>query len=139
MIGTDELKQRIVEANKEELLEKSGLDKFTFDDIIDAFKEPLRDIRESYDSVQLRSDIKHLEDLKIGDELMGTVRNVVDFGVFVDCGVKYDGLVHLSKMSDKYIKHPSELVSVGDTVKVYVSGVDLVKHKLALSMLKNKI
>lgn len=106
---------------------------------MDAFKEPLRDIRDSYDSVQLRSDIKHLEDLKIGDELMGTVRNVVDFGVFVDCGVKYDGLVHLSKMSDKYIKHPSELVSVGDTVKVYVSGVDLVKHKLALSMLKNKI
>ena len=139
MIGTAELKQRIVEANKEELLEKSGLDKFTFDDILDAFKEPLRDIRDSYDSVQLRSDIKHLEDLKIGDELMGTVRNVVDFGVFVDCGVKYDGLVHLSKMSDKYIKHPSELVSVGDTVKVYVSGVDLVKHKLALSMLKNKI
>ena len=135
-IGTDMLKQKIDNADKGELLKASGLDQYTFNDILDAFKEPLRDIRDNYDSVELRSDIKHLEDLKIGDELMGTVRNVVDFGAFVDCGVKYDGLVHLSKMSKKYIKHPSELLSVGDKVKVYVCGIDLEHHKLSLTMIK---
>ena len=138
-LGTQELKDKIDSADKLELLNKSGLDKYTFNDILDAFKEPLRDIRDDYESPTLRSDIKHLEDLQIGDELIGTVRNVVDFGCFVDCGVKYDGLVHLSKMSDKFIKHPSELVSVGDQVKVYVIGIDLQKHKLSLSMIKSKI
>ena len=138
-LGTQELKDKIDSADKLELLNKSGLDKYTFNDILDAFKEPLRDIRDDYESPTLRSDIKHLEDLQIGDELTGTVRNVVDFGCFVDCGVKYDGLVHLSKMSDKFIKHPSELVSVGDQVKVYVIGIDLQKHKLSLSMIKSKI
>lgn len=138
-IGSNELKEKIESSNLVELQKESGLDQYTFNDIIDAFKEPLRDIREEYDSVELRDDIKHFEDLKFGDELMGTVRNVVDFGAFIDCGVKYDGLVHLSKISDKYIKHPSEVLSVGDKVKVYVCDVDLVKHKLALSMIKNKI
>lgn len=135
-IGTNELKEKIETADRSELLKASGLDQYTFNDILDAFKEPLRDIRDNYDSVELRSDIKHFEDLKIGDELMGTVRNVVDFGAFVDCGVKYDGLVHLSKISTKYIKHPSEVLSVGDKVKVYVCGIDLEKHKLSLTMIK---
>ena len=137
-LGTVEAKKKIDSANRLELLAKSELDKYTFDDILDSFKEPLRDIRDDYETPLLRSDIRQLEDLKVGDELTGTVRNVVDFGCFVDCGVKYDGLVHLSKMSNKYIKHPSELVSVGDQVTVYVIGVDLIKHKLALSMVKGK-
>lgn len=135
-LGTNELKEKIEKANFDELLEKSGLDKYTLSDILDSFKSPLRDIRDSYEGPVLRSDIRSLEDLKIGDELVGTVRNVVDFGCFVDCGVKYDGLVHLSKMSDKFVKHPSDIVSVGQQVKVYVIDVDLKKHKLALSMIR---
>ena len=80
----------------------------------------------------------HFEDIKIGDELDGTVRNVVDFGVFVDCGVKYDGLVHISKMSTNKVNHPSDLVGVGDSVHVYVIDIDYNKHKMALSMVKQK-
>ena len=80
----------------------------------------------------------HFEDVKIGDEFDGTVRNVVDFGAFVDCGVKYDGLVHISKMSEQRVNHPSDILGVGDTVHVYVIDIDYDKHKMALSMVKNK-
>lgn len=135
-LGSEEIKKKIDSANKGELLTKTGLDKYTLEDILDAFKSPLRDIRDTCDGVELRSDIRNLEDLKIGDELTGTVRNVVDFGCFVDCGVKYDGLVHHSKMSKSYVKHPADLVSVGQKVKVYVIDVDLKRHKLSLSMVK---
>ncbi len=136
LLGSKEIANKIDSANKSELMEKTGLDKYTLDDILDSFKSPLRDIRDTCDSVELRSDIRHFEDLKIGDELTGVVRNVVDFGCFVDCGVKHDGLVHLSKMSPNYVKHPSDLVSVGEKVKVYVIGIDLGRHKLSLSMIK---
>lgn len=136
-LGTKEMKEKVLNANKQELKNKLGIDEYTLNDILDAFVAPMRDVRESYQAPKLRSDILHFEDLKIGDELEGTVRNVCDFGAFVDCGVKYDGLVHLSKMSTKYIKNPSEVVKVGDLVKVYVIDIDYNRHKLALSMIKN--
>ena len=138
MLGTDEIKEKIDNLNKDELVTKLKVDKFTLEDILEAFKAPLRDIRDTYDGLKLRSDIMHFEDVKIGDEFDGTVRNVVDFGAFVDCGVKYDGLVHISKMSEQRINHPSDILGVGDTVHVYVIDIDYDKHKMALSMVKNK-
>jgi uncharacterized protein len=111
---------------------------YTLNDIIEAFKAPLRDIRDDYEGLKLRSDIMHFEDIKVGDELDGIVRNVVDFGAFVDCGVKYDGLVHISKMSEAKVNHPTDVVSVGDNVHVYVIDIDYQKHKMGLSMVKNK-
>ena len=104
-------------------------------DILDALAAPLRDPRDKFDKPVLRSDVLHLEDLKPGMELQGTVRNVVDFGAFVDCGVKDDGLVHISKMSKGYIKHPLDAVSVGQIVKVWVLDVDLKKSRLQLTMI----
>ena len=137
-LGTDLMKEKLAGINKDELSKKLDIDKYTLDDILDAFVAPLRDIRDTYDGLKLRSDIMHFEDIKIGDELDGTVRNVVDFGVFVDCGVKYDGLVHISKMSTNKVNHPSDLVGVGDSVHVYVIDIDYNKHKMALSMVKQK-
>lgn len=96
---------------------------------------PLRDPRDEIEKPLLRSDVLKLEDLKPGMELQGTVRNVVDFGAFIDCGVKEDGLVHLSRMSKKYVKHPLDVVSVGDIVKVWVVAVDVERSRIELSML----
>ena len=87
-----------------------------------------------YAKTNLRSDVLKLEDLKEGMILTGTVRNVIDFGAFIDIGVKHDGLVHISEMSDKFIKNPSEIVSVGDIVKVKVIKIDLERQKVGLSM-----
>ena len=86
----------------------------------------------------LKSDVLHIEDLHIGDKLQGTVRNVVDFGVFIDIGVHNDGLAHISKLTDRYIKHPSEVVSVGDIVDCYVIDISLERQKVSLSLLPNK-
>lgn len=135
-LGDASTREKISKASKDDILKNVDVDTYTLTDILDAFVAPTRDPREEYAQPQLRSDIRKFEDLKIGEELMGTVRNVVDFGAFVDCGVKYDGLVHLSKISKGYVKHPSDVLNVGDIVKVYVIGVDLVKHKLSLSMIK---
>ena len=126
----------LINVNKEELLEKTGTDKYTLDDILDSFAAPQRDPRDELDKPLLRSGAVHIEDLKPGMELEGVVRNVVDFGVFVDCGLKNDGLVHISKISKQYIKHPKDVLSVGDVVKVWVLSVDLVKQKVALTMIK---
>lgn len=135
-LGTADTIERVNKADKDELHKSLGIDMYTLSDILDAFVAPTRDPRDEYAQPKLRDDIKHFEDLKIGDELEGTVRNVVDFGAFVDCGVKYDGLVHISKISKGYIKHPSDKLGVGDLVKVYVIGIDYEKHKLSLSMFK---
>lgn len=135
-LGSSDTRERVSKANKESISLEVGIDGYTLNDILDAFVAPTRDPRDEYAQPNLRSDIKHFEDLKIGEELEGTVRNVVDFGAFVDCGVKYDGLVHISKISKGYIKHPSDVLSVGDIIKVYVIGVDMQKHKLSLSMFK---
>ena len=135
-LGSDKLKEEIKKLDIEELVNEFNADKYTISDILDSFKSPLRDIRDDYQGLILRSDITKFEDIKVGDELDGVVRNVVDFGAFVDCGVKYDGLVHISKISSNRIKHPSEVLSVGDNVHVYVIDIDYDKHKLGLSMFK---
>ena len=106
----------------------------TLKDIIDELSKPGRDPREDMPKPILRQDVLKFEDLKEGMILTGTVRNVIDFGAFVDIGVKYDGLVHISEMSNKYIKNPSELVSVGDIVKVKVIKIDQERKKVGLSM-----
>ncbi len=136
MLGTDEIKAKVEKLDKTEISKKFDIDMYTLNDMLEAFTAPLRDIRDSYEGLKLRSDIVHFEDIKIGDELDGTVRNVVDFGVFVDCGVKYDGLIHVSKMSTSKISHPSDMLSVGDSVHVYVIDIDYNKHKLGLSLIK---
>ena len=99
----------------------------------------MRDLRDDYPQPILRSDILHLEDLKIGDKLQGTVRNVVDFGLFIDIGLKNDGLAHISKLTHQYIKNPSDLFSVGDIVDCYVEAIDLDKKKVSLTLLKDSI
>ena len=111
-----------------------GIGEFTLKDIVAEIKKPGRDPREDAPAVIFRNDVRDFDDLKPGMELTGTVRNVVDFGAFVDIGVKNDGLVHISQMSDKYIKHPMDLVSVGDTVKVKILEIDKEKQKVALTM-----
>lgn len=110
----------------------------TLTDIIEEVKKPGRDPREDAPAVIFRNDVRSFDDLKVDMELEGTVRNVVDFGAFVDIGVKNDGLVHISEMSSKYIKHPMDVVSVGDTVKVRIIKIDPEKQKIGLSMRMNK-
>ena len=111
-----------------------GIGEPTLMDIIGELEKPGRDIRDSLPPPELRDDILDMKDLKEGMILTGTVRNVIDFGAFVDIGVHQDGLVHVSQLSDKFVKHPSEVVSVGNVVNVKVLGVDLQKKKISLSM-----
>ena len=115
------------------LSEELGCGEPTLLDIIAELEKPGRDIRDSLPPPCLRTDVLDIKDLKPDMLLKGTVRNVVDFGAFVDIGVHYDGLLHISEMSDKYIKHPSEMVSVGDVIEVRIKSVDLVKNRIALS------
>jgi uncharacterized protein len=118
----------------EQMAQELGVGEMTLEDIIEEMKKPARDPREDAPPVVFRNDVKSFEDLKIDMELTGTVRNVVDFGAFVDIGVKNDGLVHISEMSHKYIKHPMDVVSVGDTVKVKIISIDYDKMKVGLTM-----
>ena len=135
-LGTEDTKKIVEKADIEALIAKYGKEnEYTIKDILDALVAPQRDPRDELDKPLLRCEALRIEDLKIGQELQGVVRNVVDFGVFVDCGVHEDGLVHISKISKNYIKHPSEVLSVGDVVKVWVLDVDLVRHKVSLTML----
>ena len=120
----------------EEYSKKLNTDIYTLQDIIDSLKKPNRDPRDEMPKPILKSDILHIEDLKIGMKLQGTVRNVVDFGVFIDIGLKNDGLAHISKLTDKYIKHPMEVVNVGDIVDCYVDSINLEKNKVSLSLLE---
>ena len=106
----------------------------TLKDIIDELSKPGRDPRDEMPKPILRSDVLKFEDLKEGMILTGTVRNVIDFGAFVDIGVKHDGLVHISELSDKFVKNPSDVVSVGDVVKVKVIKIDSERQKVGLSM-----
>ena len=120
--------------NVNEMSKELGIGEMTLTDIISELSKPGRDPREDMPKPILRSDVLKLEDLKEGMVLTGTVRNVIDFGAFVDIGVKHDGLVHISEMSDKFIKNPSEVVSVGDVVKVKVIKIDKERQKVGLSM-----
>ena len=134
-IGTDALKNALKDFDYNLYMEKLGIDRYTLEDIIKAFLEPNRDPRDDMPKPLLRADILHLEDLHVGEKLQGTVRNVVDFGAFIDVGLHDDGLVHISKISKSYIKHPSDILSVGDIVDCYVIGIDLKKQKLSLSLI----
>lgn len=116
------------------LSEELGVGEITLRDIVKELEKPARDPREEMPKPVLRTDVLDLKDLKEGMILKGTVRNVIDFGAFVDIGVHQDGLVHISEISEKYIKHPLEAVSVGDVVDVRVLGVDMKKKRISLSM-----
>lgn len=137
-LGTEDLILKLDNINIDDYSKKLDIDIYTLEDIINSLKKPNRDPRDDFDKPILKSDVLHIEDLKKGMELEGTVRNVVDFGAFVDIGIKNDGLVHISKITDRYIKHPSEVLSVGDIVTCYVDEVFLDKGKVALSLIKNE-
>ena len=108
----------------------------TLADIIEEMSKPGRDPRDEMPKQILRADVLKFEDLRDGMVLTGTVRNVTDFGAFVDIGVKHDGLVHISKMSKSYVKHPSEILKVGDIITVYVIGIDKEKGRVNLSLIE---
>ncbi len=129
-----ELKERLKTVNIKKMSEELNVGELTLKDIIEEISKPGRDPRETMPKPILRSDVLKFDDLTEGMTLTGTVRNVIDFGAFVDIGVKYDGLVHISEMSDRFIKNPSEVVSVGDIIKVKVINIDKEKHKVSLSM-----
>ena len=129
-----DLKQKIRAYGEDKAAADTGLDKATLMDVVTELMKPGRDIREALPAPVLRSDIMGIEDLKVGMELTGTVRNVVDFGAFIDIGVHQDGLVHISEITDKYIKHPSEALKVGQVVTVRVKEVDVKKNRIGLTM-----
>ena len=137
MFGKEIVKDAVESIDRRQLREELKIDKYTLDDILDAFIAPLRDPRDQFAQPILRSDILKLDDLSVGMELEGTVRNVVDFGAFIDVGLKEDGLLHISKISKQYIKHPKDVLNVGDIVKVYVLNIDLNRGKVGLTMLKD--
>lgn len=137
-LGSTALIQALNNINMEEVSKQLHIDIYTLEDIIKSLKQPNRDPRDEFDKPLLKSDILKLEDLKKGMKLQGTVRNVVDFGVFIDIGLKNDGLAHISKLTNRYIKHPSEVLSVGDIVNCYVEDIFLDKKKVSLSLLEPK-
>ncbi len=133
-----ELAARVKALGAGKLAEECAVGEPTLNDIVSELLKPGRDPRDELPPVLLRKDVLEIKDLKPGMELMGTVRNVIDFGVFVDIGVHQDGLVHISQVSDKFIRHPGEVVAVGDVVKVVVLDVDEKKHRISLSMKQAK-
>ncbi|WP_174520473.1 Tex family protein [Desulfolucanica intricata] len=133
-IGSIKLKNKLKELNVEEIAQKIGAGVPTLKDIISSLERPGRDPREELPKPIFKTDVLKLEDIKCGMELKGTVRNVVDFGAFVDIGVKVDGFVHKSELSDRYIKHPMDVVAVGDIVNVRVLSVDIERKRVALTM-----
>ncbi|MDO7864591.1 Tex family protein [Brochothrix thermosphacta] len=138
-LGTEELVKGIANINIESLSESTGVGVATLTDVIASMKAPSRDLRDDMEAPLLRQDVLSMTDLKEGMELQGTVRNVVDFGAFIDIGVKQDGLVHVSKLSDKFVKDPMKVVAVGDIVTVWVVSVDTNKQRVALSMIQPRV
>ncbi len=138
LLGTKEINQKLASLDRKKVAEELGIDSYTLDDIIDSFVKPNRSPRDEYPTPLLKKDILKIEDLKPGMQLEGTVRNVVDFGAFIDIGLKNDGLVHISKISNERIKHPLDKLSIGDIVEVYVIDVDVNKNRVGLSMIKDK-
>ena len=134
-----DLSQRIETKGAETIATELGIGVPTLNDIVKELERPGRDPRDELPPPLLRTDIMSMEDLKPGMELTGTVRNVIDFGVFVDIGVHQDGLVHISQITDRFIKHPSEVLKVGDIVKVWVLSVDTAKKRISLTMRKDKL
>ena len=135
-INKDSFKETLTNVNKSELMSKFNTDQYTLEDIINELLNPGLDPREKVDPPILRSDILKLTDLKQGMEITGTVRNVASFGAFIDIGLDNDGLVHISKMSTKFVKHPTDIVSVGDIITCYIDDINLEKEKVSLSLIK---
>ena len=136
-LGSQKLNEALKNISVEETAKELGLGELTLRDIIDSLMKPGRDLRDELPKPILKKDLLKLEDLTPGMELQGTVRNVVDFGAFVDVGVKEDGLVHISQLSDRFVKHPLDVVSLGDIVTVWVEKVDVQKGRLSLTMKKS--
>ena len=134
-IGSKELADKINSIDLEKYKDELGTDIYTLEDVAKSLVAPTRDPRDDMPQPILKSDILELEDLKVGMKLQGTVRNVVDFGAFIDIGLHEDGLVHISKITDRYIKHPNEVLSVGDIVDCYVDEIKLDKKKVSLSLI----
>ena len=134
-IGSDELVSKLDGVDIDKYCEENKIDRYTLEDIIKCLKQPNRDFRDDYKKPLLKSDILNIEDLKRGMELEGTVRNVVDFGVFIDIGLHDDGLAHISKLTRDYIRHPMEVVNVGDIVTCWVDDVNLERNKVSLTLL----
>ena len=134
-IGTSKMQEVLKTLNQEQAREELHFSTYLLEDLIDAFKAPSRSPRDEYEAPVLRSDVLTLDDLQLNMKLSGTVRNVVDFGAFVDIGLHEDGLVHISKMSKRHIKHPLEVVNVGDIVDVYVIDIDKKRNRVGLSMI----
>ncbi len=134
-LGTKELSSKLDTLDLSAVSKELDIDLYTLNDIIDSLKRPNRDFRDDYQMPILKSDILTLDNLTLGMKLEGTVRNVVDFGAFIDIGLHNDGLVHISKITNKYIKHPSEVLSVGDIVTCYVIDINKEKEKVSLSLI----
>ena len=134
-IGSMELIEKLDKLDINKYCEEHKIDSYTLEDIVKCLKQPNRDFRDDFPKPLLKSDILKIEDLKRGMELQGTVRNVVDFGVFIDIGLHDDGLAHISKLTKDYIKHPMEVVNVGDIVNCYVYDIDLKRQKVSLSLI----
>ena len=139
MIGKSELIKKLDTINLDEYREKLNTDIYTLEDVVASLKKPNLDPRDEMPQPLLKSDVLDIKDLSVGMKLQGTVRNVVDFGAFIDIGLHNDGLAHISKLTDKYIKHPSEVVSVGDIVDCYVEEISKEKGKVSLSLLQPQI
>ncbi|MGN0966660.1 MAG: Tex family protein [Candidatus Coprovivens sp.] len=136
-INKDEFKETLKKQNATKLASELNSDIYTIEDILKELANPGLDPREELEAPLLKSDVLHIEDLKVGMELQGTVRNVASFGAFVDIGLHDDGLVHISKMSKSFVKNPNDIVHVGDIVTCYVADIDLTKQKVQLSLIKN--
>ena len=134
-LGTKKLVDALDNIDVEKVATKYNTDKYTFDDVIASLKKPNLDPRDNYPQPILKSDALDIKDLYVGEKLQGTVRNVVDFGLFIDIGLHEDGLAHISKLSTNYVKHPSDLFSVGDIVDCYVDEINLEKNKVSLSLI----
>ncbi|MFD1361722.1 Tex family protein [Lentibacillus salinarum] len=137
-IGTERLREKLNTIDVKKMAGELEMGVPTLQDIINALSRPERDPRDDLPKPLLKQNVLSMEDLQQGMEMQGTVRNVVDFGVFVDIGVKQDGLVHISKMSNQFVKHPMDITSVGDVVTVWVESVDIDKGRIALSMVHNE-
>ena len=135
-INKQEFKDELDNADIEKLSVKLSTDKYTLEDIVKELKNPGLDPRDELEAPILKSDVLHLEDLRVGMELQGTVRNVASFGAFVDIGLHDDGLIHISKMSKSFVKNPNDILNVGDIIKCYVDAIDLEKQKVQLSLIK---
>ncbi|MBO0487786.1 Tex family protein [Vagococcus fluvialis] len=134
-LGTESAIEVLEKVSVDNLASTLNIGKETLEDVLKALLQPGRDMRDEMPAPLLRQDVLSMEDLKVGMELQGTVRNVVDFGAFVDIGVKQDGMVHISKLSAKFVKHPTDIVAVGDVVTVWIDSVDLKKKRIALTMI----